>query len=320
MWLDKILFPFEWFVAWVMFLCHWVFDALLPNSASLAWVLSIVGLVVLLRVAMIPLFVKQIRASRMQMMLQPQIQAIQKKYKGRTDAASREAMSRETMDLYKQNGTSPFASCMPILIQSPFFFSLYRVLNSLSAIADPSNPKTGIGPINAAVAASAESSTFFGAPLSSWFLQEGATTSTKVVSIILIVAMAATQFITQRQLTLKNMPPSALEGPMAQTQKIMMYTMPLVMAVSGVNFPLGVLIYWTTTNLWSTGQQFYTIRNMPAPGSEAEKRLNERRARRAAAKGITLATDTPTVIEARGQREQPVSKNRQKKKSKKRKN
>ena len=103
---------------------------------------------------------------------------------------------------------------------------------------------------------------------------------------------------------------------MAQTQKIMLYMIPGMMAVSGVNFPIGVLIYWVVTNLWSSGQQYYTISRMPTPGSEAEKRFNEKKALKAAAKGITIEqTDAPTIIEApRGQREQPQRKNRRKKK------
>jgi len=196
-------------------------------------------------------------------------------------------------------------------MQAPVFFALFRVLNSLRGIAD--GTKSGIGPIDQAVAQAAETSSLFGAPLSSTFLHEPTDLNTKIVAGVLIVSMAATQFLTQRQLTMKNMPKAALEGPMMQTQKIMLYMLPVIMAVSGVNFPVGVLIYWTTTNLWSMGQQFYTIRKMPAPGSEAERLLNERKARKAARKGIVIEEDKPTVIEQpRGQRQQPKRKDRQK--------
>lgn len=308
----QILYPLEWVVAWIMFLCHKLFVFVgLPDGAGVAWILSIVGLVIVIRTIMIPLFFKQIRASRGMQMVQPELQAIQKKYKNKKDPASREAMSRETMALYKKHGTNPFASCLPVLLQAPVFFALFRVLNSLAGIADGS--KDAIGPIDQAVAKAAESSALFGAPLSFTFLHDPTTVNTKVVAGILIVAMAATQFLTQRQLTMKNMPKAALEGPMMQTQKIMLYMLPVIMGVSGVNFPVGVLIYWTTTNLWSMGQQFYTIRKMPAPGSEAERMLNERKARKAARKGIVIEEDKPTVIEQpRGQRQQPKRKDRQK--------
>ena len=92
--------------------------------------------------------------------------------------------------------------------------------------------------------------------------------------------MSATTFTTQRQLMMKNMPASALDNPFAQQQKLLLYVLPVVFAVSGVNFPIGVLIYWLTTNVWSMGQQFYVIRRMPAPGSPAEKALAERRKKR----------------------------------------
>jgi YidC/Oxa1 family membrane protein insertase len=116
---------------------------------------------------------------------------------------------------------------------------------------------------------------------------------------------------------MKNMPPSALEGPMAQTQKMMLYMLPLVFAISGVNFPVGVLIYWTVTNLWSMGQQYYTIKRMPTPGSLAEKQMKERQAakaaKRAAKSGEVIEDATPVVEQPKsGQRVQPKRKDRQK--------
>src|SRR5674476_627389 len=134
--------------------------------------------------------------------------------------------------------------------------------------------------------------------------------STRVVTIVLIVAMSATTFLTQRQLTMKNMPKAALEGQMAQQQKVLLYVLPLVFAFSGVNFPIGVLIYWSTTNLWSMGQQFYVIRRNPTPGSEAERLYKERRARRAAERGIVLEDEPTEPEKPKGQRQQPVRKER----------
>ncbi|OLT54440.1 membrane protein insertase YidC [Cellulosimicrobium sp. CUA-896] len=303
------LYPIEWVVAWIMYLCHQGLTLLgFSDGPGTAWVLSIVGLVIIIRILLIPLFFKQIKASRGMQLLQPEMQAIQKKYKGKTDPASREAMSRETMDLYRKHGTNPFASCLPILLQSPIFFALFRVLNGLVPISQgDSDP---IGPIDASVASDIESSTVFGAQLSDIFLRTDDLQS-RIVIAVLIIAMSATTFFTQRQLTMKNMPKAALEGPMAQTQKMMLYLFPFIFAVSGVNFPVGVLVYWTTTNLWSMGQQFYTIRRMPAPGSEAERQLKERQARKKAAKGIVDEPTTPVIEQPRGQRQQPKRKDRQ---------
>ena len=338
-WFDPILAPIMWVVAWIMVLAHNFFVWLGMRPDGWSWILSIIALVVVIRVILIPLFVKQIKASRGLQIVQPQLQALQKKYKGKTDPASRQAQQQEMMAIYRENGTNPFASCLPILAQSPIFFALFRVLYRLPQIASGEVP--AIGPLNSDLAAEAEKSQLFGAPLSSWFLmspdvlpEDVSLLTVRIVTAILIVAMSLTTFTTQRQLTMKNMPASALDNPMARQQKMMMYLFPLIFAFSGVNFPIGVLIYWTTTNLWSMGQQFYVIRNMPAPGSEAEKKYNERMerkaARRAARGGIlpgssmedagveTITTDDATsTLEdsvAGGQRQQPTSKKRAKKK------
>jgi len=308
---NSLIYPFEWLVSWILYGWHALFSAIGLDAASGgAWVLSIVGLVVVMRAAMIPLFVRQIHASRRMQLIQPEMQKIQAKYKGKSDPDSRQAMTQETMDLYKRTGTNPLSSCLPILLQSPFFFGLFRVLNNLEKIAtgeiDP------IGPITRELAAQAEQSTFLGAQLSDKFI--GAETlTTKVVALLLIVLMSVTTFTTQRQLMMKNMPASALDNPFAKQQKMLLYLMPLFFAISGVNFPIGVLLYWTTTNIWSMCQQFYVIRRMPAPGSLAEKALQERRAKRGkpveefTVKGLegaagTAVEDSPKTT---GQRQQP---------------
>ncbi|GHS85719.1 hypothetical protein AGMMS50218_03910 [Actinomycetota bacterium] len=319
-WFDGLLYPIMVAVAWIMVQFHSLLSFLgLDPEGGTSWVLSIVGLVIVIRVALIPLFFRQIKASRGMQLLAPEMQKIQKKYKGKSDPASREAMSRETMELYRKHGTNPFASCLPILAQSPIFFALFRVLNSLTLLSTGDYARSSIGPLTQDLAAKAESATIFGAPLSGTFMRAGeidpgAATNVRIVTVLLIVAMSVTTFTTQRQLTMKNMPPAAMQGPMAQQQKLLLYVLPLIFAFSGINFPIGVLIYWTTTNLWSMGQQFYTIRRMPAPGSQAELAMKARKAKRAAAKGITIEEESAPVIEDKpsGQRQQPKRKARAK--------
>ncbi|NHT16425.1 membrane protein insertase YidC [Cellulomonas sp. IC4_254] len=320
-WFDGLLYPIMVAVAWIMVQFHSLLTWLgLDPAGGAAWGFSIVGLVIVMRIILIPLFFKQIKASRGMQMLAPDMKKIQAKYKGKTDPASREAMSRETMELYRKHGTNPFSSCLPILAQSPIFFALFRVLNSLPQLASGDYPRPNLGPLTQDLAAQAESATILGAPLSATFMNAAqfgdAAANVRVVTIILVVAMSLTTFTTQRQLTMKNMPPAALEGPMAQQQKMLMYVFPLIFAFSGVNFPIGVLIYWTTTNLWSMGQQFYTIRRMPAPGSQAEAALKARQAKKASHKGLSIEeSDTLTIEEkpVSGQRQQPVGKARAKK-------
>ena len=115
--------------------------------------------------------------------------------------------------------------------------------------------------------------------------------SVRLLAAVLVVLMTVTTFLTQRQLMSKNMPADALTGPYAQQQKMLLYVLPLVFAVGGIAFPIGVLFYWTTSNIWTMGQQFYVIRNNPAPGTPAETAKKERDARKAARKGILPAVE-----------------------------
>ncbi|MBT9258010.1 membrane protein insertase YidC [Phycicoccus sp. MAQZ13P-2] len=312
---NSILAPIEWLVAWIMYGFHEALTAIgLPAASGWTWALSIVGLVLVMRAAMIPLFVKQIKASRKMQLIQPELQKIQKKYKGKSDPESRQAMTQETMELYKKEGTNPFSSCLPILVQSPFFFGLFRVLNGLDELAAGTGSAASIGPITKDVAAQAEKASIFGAQLSDTFL--GANNlSTQIVTVVLIILMSATTFLTQRQLMTKNMPQSALDSPFAKQQKMLLYIFPIIFAVSGINFPIGVLVYWFTTNVWSMTQQFYVIRRMPAPGSAAERAYHARLARKgkpvpgAPAVAAEAEVEDQTTI---GQRVQPKSKKRSK--------
>jgi YidC/Oxa1 family membrane protein insertase len=321
--IDNVLAPLEWVVAWLMVNFHAAFSAIgLPAASGFTWALSIVGLVIVIRIVLIPLFVKQIHASRRMQLIQPEMQKIQKKYKGKTDPESRQAMTQETMGLYKRTGTNPFSSCLPILLQSPVFYALFRVLNALTPIG--SGIRKPIGPLDKALALQAEYSTIFNANLSSTFVHANGHVSTQIVTVVLIVLMSATTFTTQRQLMMKNMPASAMDNPFAKQQKVLLYLMPLFFMFTGVNFPIGVLLYWLTTNLWSMGQQFYTIRRMPAPGSPAEKALEERRIKsgkehkKFAIPGLSHDSEPEDfqdslIIDTKpksGQRQQPKRKNR----------
>jgi YidC/Oxa1 family membrane protein insertase len=269
-----ILEPLYEAVTFVMVSFHKLFKTVgLDPAGGLAWALSIVGLVMVIRVLLIPLFVKQIKAQRGLQLLQPEIKKIQAKYKGKSDPETRQKQSQEMMKLYKDTGTNPLSSCLPILAQAPIFFALFHVLNGIGK-----NPPKGKGFLTDELAKQAADASVFGANISEKFIGANSLT-VQIVTAVLIVLMSATTFITQRQLMTKNMPAGSMDGnPFMQQQKILLYVFPLIFAVSGVNFPVGVLLYWLTTNLWSMGQQFYVIRRMPAPGSAAEEALERRRA------------------------------------------
>ena len=324
--MDTILWPLKVAVAWVMVRIHDVLVLIgMGKGPGAAWVLSIVGLTILMRLLIMPLFVRQIRASRGMQLMQPELKAIQDKYKGKKDQASRQRMQEEMMALYRKHGTNPFSSCFPILLQMPVFFALFRVLANLQSVAEGTYAvHTGhdsIGPLTAALAEEVQKSTVFGASLSSSFMN-ASDSATKIVTVVMIVMMSVTQWYTMAQLSTKNMPESAKtsDNPMMRSQKIMMTVMPIFFAFTGIQFQIGVLVYWVTTNLWTMGQQFFTIRNMPAPGSEAEKkyraRINAKRARRGQPsleeeEAAQRAAEAAERGQTGGQRVQPVRKSRQ---------
>lgn len=231
-------------------------------------------------------------------------------------------MAQEQMALYRKHGTNPLASCLPILAQMPIFFGLFQVLNGVPSAAANNQ---GILVLSAEQIAQFNSASIFGAPLFSTMMNpgDGNHAATIILAAIMVVLMSATQFYITKQLSAKNMSDAAKASPIYRQQQIMLYVLPLVFAISGINFPIGVLIYWTVSNLWSLGQQFWVIRNNPTPGSQAERELNERRA----AKGLPPVGKTKEEHEAeleaqreranRGQRQQPKSKKRQKQQQKK---
>jgi YidC/Oxa1 family membrane protein insertase len=217
------------------------------------------------------------------------------------------------MELYKKTGTNPLSSCLPLLLQMPIFFGLFSVLN------DAQHDKAGVGALNQDLANSFANSVFLGAPLNSTFIEAfnngGQPWQTMVIASIMIVAMTASQFITQLQIVSKNMSPETKASPMFRQQRILLYLLPLVFAFSGVAFPIGVMFYWLVSNFWTMGQQFVVIRNMPTPGSEAAKAREARLAK----KGKLIVEEKPEndVVEQKKttttQRQQPVSKARAKK-------
>jgi YidC/Oxa1 family membrane protein insertase len=311
-----ILWPIKWVIEAVLVAFHSVWTSVGMNPADgLTWILSILGLVLVVRAALIPLFVRQIRSQRKMLEIAPELKKIQEKYKGKRDQFSREAMSRETMELYKRTGTNPFSSCLPLLLQMPIFFSLFEVLNRASR-----EQGAGIGLLNAALSASFGKSKLFGAPLAATIGNPGpAGFEVIAIGIGMIALMTASQFVTQLQIMAKNVSEETKASPMYRQQRVLLYILPLVFIFSGIAFPLGVMFYWVFSNVWTMVQQFIVIREMPTPGSQAAKEREERLAKRAARRGKGAKTQTATAVaepvvapRVNTQRTQPVGKNRAK--------
>ena len=298
-----ILNPLYNIVSGVIVFIHKLLSPVFGSNSGVTWSLSIMGLVVLIRIILIPLFVKQIKSQRALTALQPHMKEIQKKYKD-----DRQKQSEEMMKLYKEHKTNPLASCFPILAQAPIFFALFTVLNGIAH-----NKPHGF--LKGEYLVSAAQAKFFGAPISETFLGSDKTT-VKIVTVLLIFFMSATTFTTQRQLMVKGMPKmDSSNNMMLQQQKIMLYLFPIIFAISGVNFPVGVLIYWSTTNLWTWGQQFYVIKRNPTPGSPAYEELQRKRAHKAKLEGKEIDGIDPNKAEepeVAGQRKQPKKKKKKK--------
>lgn len=230
----------------------------IDSASGWAWGLSIVLLTVTVRLLLFPLFVKQIKSQRRMQELAPKVKELQKLHKG-----DRETLNVEMMKLYKENNANPISGCLPLLLQMPVFFALFTVIRNFKLDAEA---MYGLSTQQLREGAAAQ---VLGAPISAAFnspaslIDElGAShTTVRVVAFLMVIGMGASTFWTQRQLM-------ARAGTITDPQQIMMhklllYVLPLSFAVSGVFFPIGVLLYWLTTNVWSMGQQAWVIKKMP---------------------------------------------------------
>ena len=295
--IGTILWPIKWVVELILVAWHWLLTAIgMDPAAGITWVLAIVGLTVVVRAALIPIFVRQIKNQRRMLEIAPQLKKIQDKYKGKKDQFSREAMSRETMELYKKTGTNPLSSCLPLLLQMPVFFSLFQVLNGAQS------GKAGVAPLH---------QSFQGA-----MNHNPPQVAVMVIAAVMVVLMTGSQFLTQLQIVSKNMSPETKASPQFKQQRILLYLLPFVFLFSGFAFPLGVMFYWLTSNIWTMGQQFLVIRNMPTPGSDAAKAREARLARKGKLVqdgAVVLTVEEAPQQKTTTQRVQPVNKNRAKK-------
>ncbi|MDR1386722.1 MAG: membrane protein insertase YidC [Propionibacteriaceae bacterium] len=264
---SSLMTPLHAAISFVLGYAYRFWAAIIGPDKGVTWTLSIVTLTVLVRVILIPLFVRQINSSRNMQAIQPKMKALQEKY-----GADRERLGVETQKLFKDEGVSPYASCLPLLLQMPIFFALYQVL-AAAANGIPRGYYLVKHP--ELVTDSLSQVTVFGARLAGHFWMGSNTWKiwqwgpTQWVAAVLILVMSSLFFITQKQLMSKNMPPESLTGPMAQQQKMMLYLFPAMYLFMGVAIQIGVLVYWVTSNLWTLGQQWILIHNNPTPGTPA---------------------------------------------------
>ncbi len=255
-------------VAQVLKGIHTGLSTFLEPSSGPAWGLSIVLLTIFVRLLLFPLFVKQIKSQRRMQELAPRIKELQKLHKG-----DRETLNTEMMKLYKDNNANPISGCLPLILQLPVFFALFSVIREFKPQSNGDAARARFG-LTAQDLAEGGRARIFGAPLSSafnsssGFIHElgGNPGTVKVVAVVMLVTMGATTYWTQRQMMARA---TTTDPTQQSVQKIMLYVLPFSFAIFGFGFPIGVLLYWLTTNLWSMGQQAYVIKRMPPPVSGA---------------------------------------------------
>lgn len=243
-------------VAWLLVQLHAGLSFIFPANSGWAWGGAIILLTVLMRIVLFPLFVKQIHSSRKMQALQPQVAALRKKYKN-----DKQRLNQEMMKLYQENGANPIAGCLPLLVQMPVFFGLFGVLRGLS---DAHAGTTSHG-ISAKLVASAQKANIFGAHIGDTFRNAWGhgITSALIITGLAVIISSTTTFFTVRS-SMKRQPAMEEGNPMASAQKMMVFVAPLF-GLFGISFPLGVLIYWVTTNSWTLGQQHYIYKRYPTP-------------------------------------------------------
>ena len=255
-------------ISWILLQWHALWDFIgVPEGPFLgtnwAWIFAIVFLVVTVRVVLFPVFVKQIKSQRAMQALQPKVKLLQEKHKG-----DRETLQKEMMELYKTEKANPLMGCLPMFLQVPVFLGLFHVLRRLS----PENQGKTLYGWTVDQFESATHAALFTAPLPAQFgstdaqlaaLNTSNGTTVKVIAAVLVLIMMGTTYLTSRQMILKT---GWAEDPQQKMiQRLMLYGIPLSLLVSGSLFPIGVVIYWVTNNLFTLGQQQWVLRKFPPP-------------------------------------------------------
>jgi YidC/Oxa1 family membrane protein insertase len=263
----SILNPLFDAVAWVMMQIHAGLSHLFGPASGLTWALSIIILVVLMRLIMVPLFIKQRNSMQKMQSHMPQLAELRKKYKN-----DKQRLNEETMKFYKENGINPLGGCLPLLAQLPVFWALFNVLKAIANWTPGHTPSYGM---TVPFVESAHSARIFGIALYDQFLHPavGESSTSRYLIVVFVLVSAATTFLTMRQSQKRGMmnptqpDPDQPGAAAAQAMsKNMMYIAPFF-ALTGLYWQFGLVLYWVTTNVWTLGQQHFLFRSLPVVGS-----------------------------------------------------
>ena len=320
-WLYKLLTPIEWLMTQIMVFFHKMLTFMGMPAIGLSWVLSIVFLVLVVHGCILPIYIKQMKSMRKMQAIQPKMLKIRNKYKGKTDPASKEALSREMMALYQENGTNPASSCLPMLIQGPVFMCMFYVLSAIPYIARGS--RAPLGAFTKETAQQFAKTSAFGVNVTTTF--GSADTAGKIVIAIFVALMCTAMWFMQFNNMRKNLPRESMQGQQYKMQQAMTWFFPIMYIFSGISFPFAVLIYWVTNNICNMLRSIWQVYSFPTPGSpaaeEKEIRDHHRENKRRKNAGeisleeeqLQIAQQEAKAREERGfQRQQPQRKKRKK--------
>jgi YidC/Oxa1 family membrane protein insertase len=203
----------------------------LHTSMGLSWAWAIIVITLLVRMVILPLTIKQIRSMQKLQQHAPALKALQQKYKH-----DRQRMNEEVMKFYKENKVNPAASCLPIVLQIPIFISLFYVLRGFEREVFPKYPKSDLGWLDIVPNITDKINSHW----SGWLL----------LAIYVVSQVASTFF---------------MSTTMDKNQRYILLALPIVFVFFIVNFPVGLMLYWVTTNLWTVGQGLVTRRLAPKP-------------------------------------------------------
>ena len=243
----------------------------LHGSVGLTWAWSIIALTLIVRFAIVPLTVKQIRSMQKLQQHAPELKAIQAKYKNRKSREDRQRMNEEVMTFYRENKVNPAASCLPILVQIPIFISLFFVLNNFERNVLPQYPASEVGWLNVVPNITAD----VNAHWSGWLLL-----------VVYVVSQLA---------SIISMPTTD------PRQRYIFIALPLVFIPFILTFPVGLMLYWATTNLWTVGQGLVTRRLVPRKPPQPVKRSSRTPPKESAEDGDVAKAVQPSRAATPGQ-------------------
>ncbi|RBP97754.1 hypothetical protein CRD60_03880 [Bifidobacterium aemilianum] len=282
-WIYKILTPIEWLMTQVIALFHKLLTMVGMPAIGSSWILSIIFLVLVVHAFILPIYIKQMKSMRKMQALQPKMQRIQNKYKGKNDQASKEALGREMQQFYKENDFNPAGSCLPMLVQGPVFMCMFYTLSAIPFIAR--GKRAALGAFDVETARQFSETKLLGVGVSDTF--SSANVSGRIVMGVFIFLMCLCMWYMQFNNMRKNLPKESLEGQQLMMQRMMTWGMPLMYIFSGVTMPFAVLVYWLTNNICNMLRSLWQVYSFPTPNSPAafakeerdHRKENERRAK-----------------------------------------